>query len=89
MSPLSFIISWGDNSLVIKSLMQALDRRYDNQSVITREVDNTFEMCICLFRGSGNIRYYIQSALATLTPCNLENLNTLDKTLATDFPPLY
>ena len=29
-------------------------RRSHNQGVITAEVDNTFKMCVSLFRGSGN-----------------------------------
>ena len=52
-----FNITLGDNSLVVKSLIQASDRRGDNQSVITCEVDNTFGTCVCLFRGSEHDKY--------------------------------
>ena len=40
------------NDLVVTVLMQARDGKCDNQSVITLEIDNTFMMCLCLFRWS-------------------------------------
>ena len=42
----SVIFHWVDSKLVIKSVMQARDWKYD--SVITLEVDNTFRMLMCL-----------------------------------------
>ena len=48
---------WADNNLVLKSLMQALDGRCINQSVITPKVVSKGCFKMCLFRGSGNNSY--------------------------------
>ena len=40
---MTFIISKGDTGLVVNSLMAPRDKEGDNQSVINREGDNTFQ----------------------------------------------
>ena len=56
----------GDNSLVVKILMQAWDRRCDNQSVITPEVDNLRLINLCV---SGIINIRQTSPVFDINPC--------------------